>query len=205
MKHRIFLQTLGLCALALFPASCSKSPDSAEKSSPGTPAAKTLKFSAIPDQNKTNLEKFNAIATYLSKELGVPVEYVASPDYSTSVTSFKNGDIQLAWFGGLTGVQAREAIPGATAIAQGDSDPKFIAYIIAHKDSGLTPADAFPTGIGAVPFSFGEPQSTSGRLMPQYFIEQATGTTIDKFFTKGLNYSKGHDATAEVVASGAMM
>src|SRR6188768_1519333 len=101
---------------------------------------KTLKFSAIPDQDKKNLEKFNAIASHLTKELGVTVEYVASSDYAVSVNAFRNGDIHLAWFGGLTGVQAREFVPGAKAIAQGDTDPAFIGYVVAHEDSGLEPS-----------------------------------------------------------------
>ena len=80
--------------------------------------SKILKFSAIPDQNTTELiEKFKPLAEYLSKELGVKVEYVPSKDYQASVEMFKNGDIQLAWFGGLTGVQARNAVNGARAIA----------------------------------------------------------------------------------------
>ncbi|MEO1912826.1 MAG: PhnD/SsuA/transferrin family substrate-binding protein, partial [Myxococcales bacterium] len=64
-----------------------------------------LRFSAIPDQDETRLrEKFAPVSAYLSESLGVPVEYVHATKYSDSVDLFKNGDIQLAWFGGLSGV-----------------------------------------------------------------------------------------------------
>ena len=169
----------------------------------GTPAAKVLKFSAIPDQDKKHLEKFNAVAAHLSKELGVPVEYVASADYAPSVTAFRNGDIHLAWFGGLTGVMARQFVPGARAIAQGETDPQFIAYVIAHKSSGLVPSDKFPLQLGELKFTFGGMQSTSGRLMPQFFIEQESGMSAEQFFKQGLNFAKDHDATCELVQSGA--
>jgi len=172
-------------------------------STSGDSSAKALKFSAIPDQDKKHLEKFNAIATHLSKELGVPCEYVASADYAPSVQAFRNGDIQLAWFGGLTGVQAREFVPGATAIAQGDTDPKFISYVIARKDTGLMPSEAFPKEIGELNFTFGGMQSTSGRLMPQHFFEKESGMPADQFFKKGLKFAKDHDATCELVQSGA--
>ncbi len=194
-----------LCALAagfglVFGQGCEKK---TESGTGGTSPAKTLKFSAIPDQDKKNLEKFNAIASHLTKELGVNVEYVASSDYAASVSAFRNGDIHLAWFGGLTGVQAREFVPGAKAIAQGDTDPAFTAYIIAHKDAGLQPSESFPKQIGDLKFTFGEPQSTSGRLMPQFFMEKETGLTIDEFFKKnGTNFSKGHDATCDLVQAG---
>lgn len=97
-----------------------------------------LHFSAIPDQNTTELqEKFQPLADYLSGQLGIAVEYVPARDYQASVEMFKNGDVHLAWFGGLTGVQARQAVPGARAIAQGASDPEYYTYFIAHRDAGL--------------------------------------------------------------------
>jgi phosphonate transport system substrate-binding protein len=164
---------------------------------------KTLYFSAIPDQNNTELaEKFGKVADYLSAELGVPVVYRPARDYGASVEMFKNGDIQLAWFGGLTGVQARQAIPGARAIAQGRADPKYYSYFIAHRDAGLDRSDAFPTKIADMKFSFGSRKSTSGRLMPEFFIRQNTGKGPDEFFNKQYTFSKSHDMTAELVESG---
>ena len=197
---------LALCALAALLAlgigtGCEK--EKTPATGGGTPAAKVLKFSAIPDQDKKHLEKFNAVAAHLGKELGVPFEYVAVDRYAASVTAFRNGDIQLAWFGGLTGVQAREQVTGAKAIAQGDTDPRFISYFIAHKDTGLMPSDQFPKQIGDLTFTFGEMQSTSGRLMPQHFIEKETGMSADQFFKQGLNFAKDHDATWALVQSGA--
>src|ERR1041385_4408545 len=84
---------------------------------------KVLRFSGIPNQNATDLaEKYKPLAKYLSEKLGVEVEYVPSADYNASVDGFKNGDLQLCWFGGFTGVQARAAVEGARAIACGPRD-----------------------------------------------------------------------------------
>jgi phosphonate transport system substrate-binding protein len=100
-----------------------------------------LRFSAIPDQNSTELEeKYGLLARHLAGVLGVEVRYVPSSDYSASVESFVNGDVQLAWFGGLTGVRARAAVEGARAIAQGAVDPHFRTYFIAHVDAGVEPS-----------------------------------------------------------------
>jgi phosphonate transport system substrate-binding protein len=176
----------------------------------GTPAredsVKTLRFSAIPDQNSTELQaKFDPIAAYLSEALGINVEYVPSRDYGASVEMFKNGDIQLAWFGGLTGVQARQAVAGAEAIAQGVEDPAYYSYFIAHKDSGFERSDDFPAGIADVPFTFGSQKSTSGRLMPEHFIREASGKTPGEFFAQIPNFSGSHDKTAQLVQSGQFM
>ena len=165
--------------------------------------AEPLRFSGIPDQNTTELEeRFQPFAEHLSRQLGVPVEYVPSRDYQAAVEMFKNGDIVLAWFGGLTGVQARAGVPGARAIAQGDTDPEYYSYFIAHRDTGLTQKDEFPTDIGNFKFTFGSDSSTSGRLMPEYFIRQYTGKSPRDLFTDPLGFSGSHDKTVELVESG---
>ncbi len=163
----------------------------------------TLRYSAIPDQNTTELaEKFAPLTAHLSQALGVPVEYVPSRDYQATVEMFRNGDIQLAWFGGLTGVQARALVPGATAIAQGDADPCYVSYFIANASTGLARADSFPLGIRDLAFTFGSESSTSGRLMPEYFLREATGKAPADFFTQPFGFSGSHDKTIELVESG---
>lgn len=89
---------------------------------------------AIPDQDPEKLQRqYTKLAAYLQKELGVPVEYKPVTDYTATVTAFKVGDLDLVWFGGLTGVQARLQVPGAEAIAQRDVDEKFHSVFIANK------------------------------------------------------------------------
>ena len=166
-------------------------------------ADNVLRFSAIPDQNKTELkEQFDKMAEYLSKELGVPVEYSPASDYKASVEAFAQGNIQLAWFGGLTGVQARDRVEGAHAIAQGETDPEYYSYFIAHKDSGLERSDEFPTEIAGKSFTFGSESSTSGRLMPEYFIRKETGKSPEEFLGAEPGFSGSHDKTVEAVESG---
>jgi len=161
-----------------------------------------LRFTAIPDQDETRLlEKFEPVARYLSSRLGVSVEYVPVTRYSDSVDLFKNGDIQLAWFGGLTGVQARHAVPGARAIAQGVEDPDFYSYFIANADTGLERSEDFPMALEGRRFSFGSMGSTSGRLMPEHFIRENAGESPSEFFAS-VGFSGSHDQTAELVESG---
>jgi len=168
-----------------------------------TEKSPVLHFTAIPDQNTTELmEKFQPLVDYLSTSLGVTVQYVPSRDYQASVEMFRNGDVLLAWFGGLTGVQARLAVPGAQAIAQGVEDPEYYSYFIAHKDTGLSEQQGFPEEIAALSFTFGSESSTSGRLMPEYFINENTGKSPIDFFQQTYGFSGSHDKTAELVESG---
>ncbi len=164
---------------------------------------KTLVFSAIPDQDETRLkERFGDIATYLSNKLGIPVKYVPVKSYAAVVTAFRNNQVQLAWFGGLSGVQARLRVKDSQAIAQGVEDTTFRTYIIANHSTGLKASDDFPTGIAGKTFTFGSKGSTSGRLMPQYYIEQAMHKKVNDIF-KRVGFSGNHSKTISLVQSGA--
>lgn len=163
----------------------------------------TLYFSAIPDDDETRLmARFANVAKYLSDELGVPVQYIPVKDYAASVVAFRNDQIQLAWFGGLSGVQARLAVPGSQALAQGDEDMSFISYFIAHESTGLEKSDEFPAAAEGLSFTFGAQTSTSGRLFPEFYIREETGKAPDEFFSQ-VGFSGDHGQTLRLVATGA--
>ncbi len=170
----------------------------------GTAAfADTLYFSAIPDEDASALvARFTKVADYLEAQLGVDVEFVPVKSYPAAVTAFTNDQVQLAWFGGLTSVQARLANPGAQSIAQGKEDPTFISYLIANTSTGLEPSADFPMAARTMTFTFGAKTSTSGRLMPEFYIREATGLPPEDFFGD-VGFSGDHSQTLRLVASGA--
>lgn len=177
-------------------------------------AEEVFRFTAIPDQDTARLkERFDKVAVYLGSKLGVPVEYVPVKSYAASVSAFKNGEVQLAWFGGLSGVQARRGVPGSQAIAQGEEDVEFVTYFIAHASTGLREKKpcacsgeeaeaAFPAGIAGKTFTFGSKGSTSGRLMPEYFIRRHFGKPPGEVFER-VGFSGDHSKTLALVQSGA--
>ena len=161
-------------------------------------------FTAIPDQDETRLvEKFTRVAQYLESRLGVPVKYVPVKSYPAAVTAFINDQVQLAWFGGFTGVQARRAVDGSEAIAQGAEDVNFKSLVIANAKTGLRPSREFPRDIAGKSFTFGSRASTSGRVMPEYFIRQAfPGMAPEQVFSR-VGFSGDHSRTIQLVQSGA--
>src|SRR5215470_1454018 len=162
-----------------------------------------LVFTAIPDEDETRLiERFTQYAKYFEGKLRVPVTYLPVKSYPAAVTAFTNNQVQFAWFGGLTGVQARLAVPGSQALAQGAEDVQFKSYFIAHTSTGLQLAKEFPKAIEGKTFTFGARASTSGRLFPEHFIRQAMGKEPDKAFAR-VGYSGDHSRTIQLVQSGA--
>ena len=166
-------------------------------------AADTFVFTAIPDQDESQLRtRFGKVADYLSKSLGIEVRYVPVKSYSAAVTAFRNNQVQLAWFGGLSGVRARQLVPGSQAIAQGKEDETFVTYFIANAATGLQETKAFPKGIAGKSFSFGSKGSTSGRLMPEFYIRKELGKAPMDVFSR-VGFSGDHSRTIAVVQSGA--
>ncbi|WP_428977145.1 putative selenate ABC transporter substrate-binding protein [Hansschlegelia quercus] len=161
-------------------------------------------FTAIPDQDESRLvERFTKVAEYLQGKLGVSVKYLPVKSYPAAVTAFTNGDVQLAWFGGFTGVQARKANPGAQALAQGAEDAAFKTYFIANAATGLEKTADFPKEAAGKTFTFGARSSTSGRVMPEHFIRQAfPGKTPEQVFSR-VGFSGDHSRTIQLVQSGA--
>lgn len=171
---------------------------------PSEPEARVLRITALPDARTTELDpKYRLVADALSETLGVEVEYVAVTDYSASVESFKNGDVQLAWFGGVTGVQARHSVPGSRAIAYGTIDPRFRSYFVAHADAGVEPSEGdFPESLFGKSFTFGTADSTSGNIMPRHFIRASTGKAPEEVFAS-VNANGGkHPIVAKNVEKG---
>ncbi|MBL4607308.1 MAG: putative selenate ABC transporter substrate-binding protein [Pseudomonadales bacterium] len=166
-------------------------------------SAQTFTFTAIPDQDETQLQqRFNKIARYLKTQLGVEVRYIPVKSYSAAVTAFRNNQVQLAWFGGLSGVQARRFVSNSDAIAQGYEDQFFKTFFIANHHTGLTNSKLLPASLSKFTFTFGSKGSTSGRLMPEFYLREHYGVAPNKIF-KRVGFSGDHSRTIALVQSGA--
>jgi phosphonate transport system substrate-binding protein len=187
--HKLFLRYCCLAALVALASACRRGSSSAEH--------RVLTISAIPDQDPEKLQRlYGDLATYLAEATGVEVKYIPITDYKAVVTAFKVGELDFVWFGGLTGVQARLQVPSAEAILQRDIDEKFTSVFIANTSSGIKSLG----DLKGKTFTFGSESSTSGRLMPQFFLEK-NGIRISDF--KGNpGFSGSHDKTIEFVLSG---
>ena len=166
-------------------------------------ASDTFVFTAIPDEDESRLrQRFNKVANYLDKQLGIRVQYIPVKSYAAAVAAFRNDQVQLAWFGGLSGVRARILVSGSEAIAQGFEDQAFFNYFIAHSSTGLKRSDEFPKDIAGKIFTFGSKGSTSGRLIPEFHIRENLKKSPNDVFQK-VGFSGNHSRTIQLVQSGA--
>jgi phosphonate transport system substrate-binding protein len=159
-------------------------------------AADTLRVSAIPDEAPTELlRKFKPLGAYLEQQLGMKVEFVPVSDYAAVVEAIAADRIDLAWLGGFTFVQTRLKTGNAIPLVQRAEDEKFTSKIIS-----ADPAVQSLQDLKGKTFAFGSVSSTSGSLMPRYFMLQ-DGIKPEEFFSR-IAYSGAHDATAAWVQAG---
>ncbi|WP_333843446.1 putative selenate ABC transporter substrate-binding protein [Pelomicrobium sp.] len=156
-----------------------------------------LRVSAIPDEAPTELlRKFEPLGKYLEKELGMKIAFVPVTDYAAVVEALAAGRVDLAWLGGFTFVQARLRTGNAIPIVQRQEDEAFTSKFVTGADSGIQGL----ADLKGRTFVFGSPSSTSGHLMPRYYLMQ-NGIHPEKDF-KRIAFSGAHDATAAWVAAG---
>ena len=177
-----------LAAAAILLSACLPAPAIAQSS---------LRVSAITDEAPTELQrKFAPLGKYLEAAIGNKVEFIPVSDYAAVVEGLAAKKLDMAWLGGFTFVQARLRTGNANPIIQREEDRVFTSKFIANAASGInTLAD-----LKGRTFTFGSVSSTSGSLMPRYFLMQ-NKLVPEKDF-KRVAFSGAHDATALQVEAG---
>lgn len=157
-----------------------------------------LRVSAIPDENPAELLRiYTPFAEYLAQELGMKVQFTPVVDYAATVEGLAARKLDLVWYGGFTSVQAVRRTGGtARRLVMRQEDAEFRSVFVARPGSGITRL----ADLRGRTFAFGSVSSTSGHLMPRYFLLQAG--LVPERDLKQVAYSGAHDATALWVESG---
>jgi phosphonate transport system substrate-binding protein len=160
-------------------------------------AADTLRVSAIPDEAPTELlRKFKPLGEYLEQQLGMKVQFVPVADYPAVVEALATDRLDMAWLGGFTFVQVHLKSPTSTPLVQREQDAKFTSKFITANPDIKSLAD-----LKGKTFAFGSISSTSGSLMPRYFMLKDDNIKPESYFSR-VAYSGAHDATAAWVQAG---
>ncbi|MCZ1532510.1 putative selenate ABC transporter substrate-binding protein, partial [Enterococcus faecium] len=160
-------------------------------------AQQVLRVSAIPDEAPTELQrKFKPLGSYLEKKLGMKVEFTPVTDYAASVEGLINHKLDMVWFGGFTFVQANVRSGGKIVpLVQREEDTKFRSvFVTTSKDINQL------SDLKGKNFTFGSESSTSGHLMPRYYLLAAKINPDTDM--KRIAFSGAHDATVAAVAGG---
>src|SRR5215467_1020042 len=179
---------LTLIVTALIVAGCNKADIS------GGPTSKSLRMSMIPttDPGKV-IRESQPLVAYLEKEVGAKIDLSVPTNYAAVVEAIANDQVDIAYLGGFTYVQASKR-SGVIPLVQRDQDQNFHSVFITRQDSGINGL----SDLKGRSFAFGDVNSTSGHLMPEYFMREAK---VDPHVIQKALYTGGHDATALAVAN----
>jgi phosphonate transport system substrate-binding protein len=157
-------------------------------------AQQKLRVSMIPatDPGKM-IRDAQPLVDYLEKETGMKIDLTIPTNYAAVVEAMVNDQVDLAHFGGFTFVQI-SARAGAKPLVQREHDQQFHSLFITQPGSGINSLK----DLNGHTFAFGDVNSTSGHLMPEYFMRQAK---VDPKVIENALYTGGHDATALAVAN----
>jgi phosphonate transport system substrate-binding protein len=160
-------------------------------------AQQVLRVSAIPDEAPTELQrKFKPLGAYLEQKTGMKVEFIPVTDYAASVEGLVSNKLDMVWFGGFTFVQAKMRSNGKVIpLVQREEDERFKSVFITS-DKSITRLD----DLKGKTFTFGSESSTSGHLMPRFYLLAAKINPDTDM--KRVAFSGAHDATAAAVAGG---
>jgi phosphonate transport system substrate-binding protein len=122
----------------------------------------------------------------LGKALGVKANGFYASDYAGVIEAMRFNKIQLAWFGNASAVPAVDRAQGEVfAHATGvDGTPGYYSLLIVNKDSPIHSIEDIIKSPGRYTFGNGDPNSTSGFLMPSYFAWAKNHVDINKQFKR---------------------
>src|SRR5215813_9647117 len=156
--------------------------------------AQALRISMIPTTDPGKMiRESEPLVAYLEKQTGAKVEITVPTNYAAVVEAIANDQVDIVYLGGFTYVQSSKR-SGVIPLVQRDQDQSFHSVFITRQDSGINGL----ADLNGHTFAFGDVNSTSGHLMPEYFMREAKVNT--KVIETAL-YSGGHDATALAVAN----
>jgi phosphonate transport system substrate-binding protein len=162
---------------------------------------KTVNFGIISTESTSNLkEQWLPLLSDMEKAIGVPVKPFFAPDYAGIIEGMRFGKVHIAWFGNKSGMEAVDR-SGAEVFAQQvgpDGKQGDYSYVITHKDSGLKDLKDLLKCDKTLDFGIGDPNSTSGFLVPSYYVFAQNGVDPKTCFktVRNSNHETNFMATA---------
>lgn len=162
----------------------------------------SLRFALISPQSRQEMEaNWTPVLSALGRHLAMPVELDLSADYAGAIWSLRSGRAQFAWLGNKSAIEAVDNA-GAEVFAQ-ETYPSglggYYTYLIVPKDSALTSAEDVIARAGGLTLGRGDANSTSGTVVPNYYLFSQRHLEPRKIFKRVLqaNHEDNIRAVAE--------
>tara|TARA_R110000868_G_scaffold2384_10_gene17779 strand:+ start:1681 stop:3687 length:2007 start_codon:yes stop_codon:yes gene_type:complete len=192
---------LGLMLVACSPAdtpSTTQADDAGPRESRGT-----LHFGIIATESSSNLQtNWEPLIEAMSEWTGYDIEPFYASDYAGMIQGMRYNSVQFAWFSNFSGLQAVRLADGEVfaKATYPDGSEGYNSVLIVPVDSPIQSLDDILACDGTIDFGMGDPNSTSGYLVPSAFIFAPRGIDPAECFNSVRNAN--HEANAVAVANG---
>lgn len=161
-----------------------------------------LAFTPSEDDPERRRNRFQELATYLSAEIGIAVEIVRASSYGPTIEAMRAGKIDIAQTGSFAYMIAHEKAGAEAIITRGtEAGPGiYNSVIVTGPDSGIESIDAMVNRAEDLTFSFTDPASTSGHLVPRSALE-GFGIEAERDFRRVV-FTMSHTNSAMTILSG---
>ncbi|WP_300298443.1 phosphonate ABC transporter substrate-binding protein [Ferrovibrio sp.] len=163
---------------------------------------KELNFGIISTESTANLKPlWTPFLADMEKQLGMKVNAFFAPDYAGIIEGMRFNKVQIAWFGNASAIQAVDRAEGEVFVqtVASDGSPGYWSLLLVHKDSPLNSIQDLIKAPGKYSFGNGDPNSTSGFLVPSYYAWAQNNIDIRKHFTRVV--TANHETNALAVAN----
>lgn len=174
----------------------------------GVPAAqaadekKAVNFGIISTESSQNLKTiWLPFLEAMSEQTGLEIKPFFASDYAGVIEGMRFGKVDLAWFGNKSAMEAVDRANGEVFAQTVDAEgnPGYWSLLIAHVDSPINSLDDVLTCDQSLNFGLGDPNSTSGFLVPTTFVYAQRGIDPRKCYRTVTNAS--HEANLMAVAA----
>jgi phosphonate transport system substrate-binding protein len=164
---------------------------------------KTLNFGIISTESSSNLKGvWEPFLEDMSAKLDMEVKGFFAPDYAGIIQAMRFDKVDIAWYGNKSAMEAVDRAGGEVVVqtVAADGSPGYWSLMIVHKDStNLNTVEDVLANAKDLTFGNGDPNSTSGFLVPSYYIFAKNGVNPKKAFKRTMN--SGHETNAMAVAN----
>jgi phosphonate transport system substrate-binding protein len=163
---------------------------------------KEITLGIIPTESSSSAMKgFEPFRADMEKALGIPVKLFIAPDYAGVIEAMRFNKVQIAWFGNKSAIKAVNRAGGEVFVQTVDAtgNPGYWSLIVVHKDSPYQNIDEIIRDGKNLTFGNGDPNSTSGYLIPTYYVWGQRGIDPSKHFK--LVRNANHETNLMAVAN----
>ena len=163
---------------------------------------KEINFGIISTESSQNLKSdWQPVLDDMAKKLGMKVNGFFASDYAGIIEGMRFNKVQVAWFGNKSAMEAVDRASGEVfaQMINADGTLGYYSHLIVHKDSPIKSLDDMLKQGKNLSFGNGDPNSTSGFLVPGYYVFSQNNIDPKTFFkvSRGAN----HESNALAVAN----